>query len=132
MTTTMLDARVYVDRDGQLRGWLEHTEWRDGVVTTRRVPIAPAQAAPERIAAAAIRVGGVVWTLPPPARHCHLLRAWSEAHWTDGEPARIGEHEQGFVTTAGRFVEREDAARIAHAAGQLAKIISPLCSEDLW
>lgn len=86
----------------------------------------------ERIAAAALRVDGEVWTLPPPARHCHLVDAWSSAHWRDGQPGRIGPHEQGFVTTAGRFVDRMVAASVAFAAGQTETPRPQLYSEDLW
>lgn len=41
---------------------------------------------------------------------------------------------QGFVTSAGRFVRREPAARIAKAAGQIesTKFGRALYSEDLW
>lgn len=38
------------------------------------------------------------------------------------------------MTSAGRFVEREEAARIASMAGQVSKLSAPpnLFSEDLW
>lgn len=86
----------------------------------------------ERIETAALLVDGVVWTLPRPARHHILIHAWCDSHYRDGQPARIGEHEQGFVTSTGRFVGREEAASIAFAAGQIDRHKSGLFSEDLW
>jgi hypothetical protein len=75
---------------------------------------------------AALRVNGVIWSLPRPARHHVLVQAWCLAHYRDGEPGRIPEHEQGFVTHDGRFLDRYEAARLAgHDRPQL-------FSEDLW
>lgn len=84
----------------------------------------------ESIVVAAIRVEGEVWTLPRPARHCHLVKAWRDA-----KQERIDDHEQGFVTSLGRFVGREEARKIADAAGQTSERdrgMSILFSEDLW
>ena len=39
---------------------------------------------------------------------------------------------QGFVTSKGRFVSREKAAKMAFDAGQIDKIPSLLFSEHLW
>ncbi len=39
---------------------------------------------------------------------------------------------QGFWTQDGRFVDREEAARIALEAGQTAELISPLFSENIF
>lgn len=86
----------------------------------------------ESIATAAIRVGGEVWTLPRPSRHHVLIHAWCLAHWRDGSPAKIGKHEQGFMTNSGRFVDREEAGRIAHEAGQTSRLYRCLMSEHLW
>ena len=86
----------------------------------------------ERIEAAAILVNDEVWTLPPPTRHHTLIQAWASAHWKDGKAGRIGEHDQGFVTSAGRYVDREEAATIARAAGQTDSTRSILFSEDVW
>lgn len=86
----------------------------------------------ERIAAAAIRFNGVVVTLPPPARHHNCIRAAHDVGYENWRP----EHEQGFVTDTGRFVDREEAARIAVAANQLIEraMRHPLglFSEDVW
>jgi len=86
----------------------------------------------ESIQTAALRVEGVVWTLPRPARHHVLIRAWCLAHYKDGREGRIPEHEQGFMTSMGRFVDREEAASIAFAARQIDRRKSGLVSEDLW
>ena len=89
-----------------------------------------AAAEPERIAAAAVCLSGVVHSLPPPNRHHHILHA---LHETEGE--RIHRADQGFVTNTGRFVGRKQAQKIAEAAGQIKeKLGCPglLFSEDLW
>ncbi len=93
----------------------------------------PAALNEERIVAAAIRVGAEVWTLPPPTRHHTLIQAYAQAHYRDGKNGRVPEdHEQGFVTSSGRFVGREEAARIAHGAGQFEGKRARLYSEDVW
>ncbi len=86
----------------------------------------------EQIESAALLVNGEVWTLPQPTRHHTLIQAWASAHWKDGKPGRIPEHDQGFVTSSGRFVERDEAARIAYAAGQIDAPKAGLFSEDVW
>ena len=86
-------------------------------------------AASERIEAAAIRCeDGVVFTLPRPARHHTLLHALAERG--DGSAITGG---QGFVTDAGRFVDRREGLLIAIAAGQAVRGRSlDLFTEDLW
>lgn len=74
----------------------------------------------ETVAAAAIRVDGVVWTLPRPAYHVHVLRAYIDVHGR-----QVRDEEQGFMTSTGRFVSREEAAQLAGRNGRL-------LSEDLW
>lgn len=93
----------------------------------------------ETVDQAAIKVGDEVWTLPRPARHHTIIQAWCQAHyvWDEesktGHDARIPEdHEQGFVTSTGRFVGRYQAARVARRANQIAAIPPTLTSEDLW
>ena len=39
---------------------------------------------------------------------------------------------QGFYTSKGRFVGREEAAKIAYAAGQISSPTNRLFSEDLY
>ncbi len=38
----------------------------------------------------------------------------------------------GFVTSTGRFVDRDEAGRIAFAAGQTSRVLDSLTSEELW
>jgi hypothetical protein len=82
----------------------------------------------EHITGVAIRVAERVWQLFWPCRHCHVLHMLSQ---TVGD---IGEHEQGFVTSTGRFVDRIEGAEVALRAGQTARLQWPpsLYSEDLW
>lgn len=84
----------------------------------------------ETVATAAIRVGPVVYIVPRPGRHHDVLRAMPE-------DVAVNSHidDQGFVTSAGRFVDRKEAAAIARAANQLIREPTPrdmLTSEDVW
>lgn len=101
----------------------------------RRSVTVVATAEPERIVAVAVRFWAphedsprnrfqITATLPPPARHHDLL-------WGLG---RIPPEDQGFITSLGRFVQREAALQIAFTARQLTKAHAPpkLYSEDLW
>lgn len=51
-----------------------------------------------------------------------------------GERKNLGiyEKEQGFLTNLNRFVDREEGAKIAYAAGQIAEVSDMLFSEDLY
>lgn len=69
----------------------------------------------------------LIVSAPPPARHHHLLAI-----------CRLGRrYSEGFITSTGRFVDREEALKIALASGQ-PMIDHPsrgddrLFSEDLW
>lgn len=70
-------------------------------------------------------------TAPPPARHFTLMHP---IHTMLGS---VKFEDQGFITSSGRYVEREEALRIALASGQ-PMIDHPsrhsrwLFSEDLW
>lgn len=67
-----------------------------------------------RIVAVAIRVNGLIMSLPAPARHFHVIKAMPEKWARKCKPS-----EQGFLTDAGEFVGREDGLAIARAASQL-------------
>lgn len=93
----------------------------------------------ERIVAAAIYFENVTVSLPPPARHHHLIRHAS----TLNANVRVTQEMQGFVTSTGRFVDRHEAMLIARAQGQLipragghmqGEVSSgdTLFSEDVW
>lgn len=47
-------------------------------------------------------------------------------------PAESGPSIQGFLTNKNRFVDREEAAKIAYEAGQTEKLLDKLFSEDLY
>lgn len=64
------------------------------------------------------------------------LNAWA-ARLSTEERSRIGEEQlagrhQGFLTSCGRFVDREEAMKIARAAEQTAAKKTQLFSEDLY
>lgn len=68
---------------------------------------------------------------PPPARHHTLLHAFSAYN----RKTMIKTTDQGFLTSEGRFVGRDEAAKIAILAEQITKTkFQPnhLFSEDLW
>lgn len=88
----------------------------------------PLGTVPETIVAASILFRGVACTLPPPARHHHVLLAIHALYPDD----IIGPDEQGFVTSTGRFVDRPEAMRIARRAQQTFSDHPHLFSEDLW
>lgn len=84
------------------------------------------------IIAAAIQIGGMTVSLPPPARHHTIMSALHD--WKEGA-GQVGPDAQGFLTSVGTFVGREDACRIAQSAGQIVEKTFPthlLFSEDLW
>lgn len=87
----------------------------------------------ERIIGVAIKTLGtlgIVYDMPAPSRHHHLIARMARHGIELGE-----RHEQGFTTSAGRFVDRHEAVSIAETAGQLIRKTMPadeLFSEDLW
>lgn len=100
----------------------------------------------ETIVAAAIRVWNTTTTLtppdypeffivsaPPPARHHSLIHPMSTmiGRWSKGP------EDQGFLTSTGRYVGREEGLQIALASGQPmidhpSRHATLLFSEDLW
>ena len=82
------------------------------------------------IVAAAIRIDGVVHSLPKPARHHDIVQ---QATGPAGEDAL-----QGFIDDEHGFVDRYDAWIIAKRAGQLLARAptdgrgGTLYSEDVW
>lgn len=84
----------------------------------------------ETIYAAAIRHKGRVCYMAPPSRHHDIIYNIAQ-----NEGGFDQSSEQGFVTNDGRFVGREEAAKIAIEAGQIEQTkFQPgiLFSEDLW
>lgn len=89
------------------------------------------ESGPERISVAAISFEGVVYALPRPGRHHNIFRLMKAL----GVPPPRGKEEQGFLTSEGRFVDREEGKLIAVAQGQLiprASKTSNLFSECVW
>jgi len=88
----------------------------------------------ETIACAAIRCPhGRVFSLPQPARHHNVIWHMVDEYGYRGH--EVGPDYQGFVTSAGRYVDREEAWRIAKAAGQIKRVTGSegaLFSEDMW
>lgn len=85
----------------------------------------------ETVVSAALQVGNMIISAPPPARHHTLLHAFSAYN----RKTLIKGSDQGFLTSLGRFIGREEAAKIAVAAGQIIKPKfqpTQLFSEDLW
>ncbi len=65
-------------------------------------------------------------------RHPDCLVTWQA--WNQHQVVRVenSPKHQGFLTSTGRFVDREAAAIIAHAAGQISEPLKRLHSEDMW
>lgn len=85
----------------------------------------------ERIVSAAIHLGGLVLSLPSPARHHSLIRPAVEN--LEMRPPILGI--QGFLTSTGRFVNRKEAFFIATEANQIGcktGTADELYTEDLW
>jgi len=85
----------------------------------------------EKIVAAAVYYNGT-FSLLPPARHGTIMRSLST--FSD---VIIGPDAQGFLTSKGRYVNREEAYDIAWRHGQLGEENvgsnpGTLYSEDLW
>lgn len=105
--------------------------------------------APERIVAAAIAMEFTddtgyaptdrmfIALVPPPGRH-HTVFAGVRGACGENDKTRgfCCAAQQGFVTSAGRFVDRTEAYKVAEAAGQIIMHGSSrpgtLYSEDLW
>lgn len=88
---------------------------------------------PERIIAAALRTAEELFALSPPARHHDLLQALLRQ---GADRQMVAEAEQGFLTSAGRFVDRQTAWHLAEAAGQIRARLDGLSgmlfTENLW
>lgn len=74
----------------------------------------------------AVEFSDMTLSLPRPHRHHDLIR------WHAQITGKHGSGRQGFITSAGGFVDRKQAAQIAFDARQIELPKSMLCSEDLW
>jgi len=77
----------------------------------------------ERIAAAAIRIDGTVYTGPHHHQIFRYIRALKQSNPIS---------EQGFITNTNRYVNRFEAGKIAFDAKQIDHLTECLFSEDLW
>jgi hypothetical protein len=112
----------------------------DGMPMTQCVAYTRLKLERERIVAAAIRVAipsphsdlnsdMLTVSAPPPARHHHLIHPIALA--------KTKPDDQGFLTSSGRYVGREEGLQIAMASGQPmidhpSRHATQLFSEDLW
>jgi hypothetical protein len=97
------------------------------------LPPPPEARRTETIDRAAIRHDGVTYSVPRPGRHNDVVTLM--ARRPDHRMSHCSPSKQGFTTSTGRFVCREEAMRIAQAAGQLIAtphISGKLFSEDLF
>lgn len=82
-----------------------------------------------KIVAAAIKWNGLIISKPQPCRHCHILVGMFYNIPTYKET----DHDQGFLTDQGTFVDRYEGAKIAKESGQVKDTqLDYLLSEDLW
>jgi hypothetical protein len=81
------------------------------------------------VAAAIMSETGLILTLPKPARHHTIINMAHELNYP-----KTCQRYQGFITDTGRFVHRDEAAKLAVSNGQLKCVMIPdiLFSEDLW
>lgn len=80
------------------------------------------------IVAVAIRVNGLVISMPRPARHADIIKRLPK------KLSAVRPSDQGFLTDAGNFVGRDVGLDLARQAKQLLKPTThrELFSEDLW
>jgi len=81
-----------------------------------------------RVVAAAIQVGGIIYSAPRPAMHPDVIREMGKIG------LRVHSADQGFLLSDGTFADRRRAEACARACGQLSgpTIGGPLTCEDLW
>ena len=81
----------------------------------------------ETIVGVAVRYKNKIYTLLAPNRHHDVIK---EIHNQTGDMNIVGE--QGFITNTERFLDRQDAARLAFVNGQIQIFVHELFSENLW
>jgi hypothetical protein len=88
----------------------------------------------EKVIAAAVRIGDVTLSMPPPARHWNIVNTLCGTLETPERTRYARPEDQGFLTDQARFVSRKEAMGIALVAGQLKKppMFQELFTEDLW
>lgn len=86
-------------------------------------------AEPLHVVQAAIMKQGIMFTMPRPFRHGHIIRGMCGIF-----PAPNSGDEQGFVLSDGTFADRGKAALVAWNAAQTRgpDALRKLYTEDLW
>lgn len=108
-------------------------DYRAGKISSILTPRSRRAHCPETIVCAAIRLHPSkqeprVVSLPRPAKHRDIINAVV----FDLRLSLLGS-EMGFLTSAGRFVLRDEALVVAEKCGQVTRILGrSLTSEDLW
>lgn len=85
-----------------------------------------------RVVKAAIQILGEVFTVEPPGRHLDIITAYAENIGGTRRRYPMRSAVEGFVTSDGQFVTREEAAKIAFESKQIRVGKVRLRSEDLW
>jgi DNA repair protein RadA/Sms len=132
-STAEVTAEEENQRDFLIGALAANALYRDRALTTRLITVAESDDSVERVTEAAIKIGEHVYVMPRPARHHDVLKMLYQAGLNDEGPSHL--NGQGFTTSRGRFVDREEAAQIARAASQLIREPTPanmLTSEDVW
>jgi len=73
----------------------------------------PCAEGPERVTGPALRYRGTIYSLPSPASHRDVERA------ERANGVSRFQCEEGFMTSSGRFVDRQEAGKVAFDADQI-------------
>jgi hypothetical protein len=81
----------------------------------------------------AIRFDGIIYSLPKPNRHHHVIKLIVDT--TDAKMVDSHGEDQGFLDDTGKYLTRKEALDIALVNGQMRDdrpIYNELFSENLW
>jgi hypothetical protein len=141
-----IPINVPVRRRDRLRAWLHLSLKEDRVPDMKLLiysgnqrnwkrvlhPLKDLKGLQEKILGPAIRhPDGLIYGVGYGGRHHHCIRYMHSL----GKAGMANTHDQGFVTTSGRYVDRIEGLAIAQAGRQIVKKTNPatkLFSEDLW
>lgn len=125
-----MSDNVYVERLHSSGGTSGNHDWEmtDGSIRCLTTSEAKEINRQRTILQAAIQQDGQIYTLPRPNRHHHIIHGPMTGIYQRSASV------QGFLTSAGEFVNREEAARLVLKSGQIKELAHPpfLYSEDLW
>jgi len=79
------------------------------------------------IVRAAVKVGDELFVARKGKRHDEAILLALEKH-----ELTMDNHVQGFITDAGEFLDRKQAAEHALQCGQIGEHVDTLISEDVW